>query len=50
MPTRTGAHLPIAHHVAGATIADQAMAPDTSMFAIHRVTHPVILFPQWAAR
>ena len=42
MPTRTGAHLPIAHNASGATIANPAMAPDTSMFAKHRVAHPVI--------
>ena len=42
MPTRTDAHLPIAHSAPGATIADTAMAPDTSVFAKHRVAHPVI--------
>ena len=43
MPVLADAHLPIAHGASGATIAQMAMAPATSMFAKHRAAHPVML-------
>ncbi len=45
MPTRTDAHLPIAHHGSGATIAAPAMAPDTLMLALAwRYLKPVFCY------
>ena len=42
MPVLADAHLPIAHNASRATIVTMAMAPATSVFAKHRVAHPVI--------